>query len=197
LPLHGDRGPAHALESADEISHDEAAALRENLLEVAKFLRVDDAFTTDERAALAAPLGEVVGAEEGLSLIYGDIPYLLWALGRVSELYAVDDLGPRLGEILNDGIFNVGDRHAIKKALDEAALRSAGEIDAMLVDIARANALLATASSTPSTKAPPASAFYVLPWLKNTTWPWGTPCELTTEIEGVTMTFGIEGIRPA
>lgn len=190
-----------ALEQACEAGQmklDELEATRTNLLEVVTFLGLDDELTKDERAALERKGGTLDDSEE-LSIVFADLPYLLWMLGRIPRLFSVADLEAQLPEIIERGLFRTGDRHDIKKAMDRATLRPAEEIDAQLDDIAKANGLAIGARGEASRTVPPGSVFYVLPWSRNSEWPWGEPCRVEAELElegkKVRVQLGLDGIK--
>jgi hypothetical protein len=186
-----------------ELAPEDANDAYQGLLYAVQELGLADAFATffagDEMSLLRAPLGELPEDAPIFDLAGADLSLVLWCLGRVPQLYTVAQLRDgAVTEVMEAGFLarSNGDLEAAAAELREASLRDADEIEAHLGDVARANALLATAEpDSGAGTVPPISAFYILPWILSESHPWGVPCELRAGPELGGMIFAMGGVR--
>jgi len=163
---------------------------RPQILATATYLGISRHFTAAERDAFDTPVGKLRDCEVQLARLYADVPYLLWALGRIPRLYSVDELGDELDNVLAGGLLHAGPR-----AITDATLLPYGQIDNELSDVAHANALLIGRPDT-ATTVPPGSVFSIWPWLQYADWKWGEQIALEIELLGTRWKLSAEGMRP-
>lgn len=180
---------------------DEATEAQQGLAHAIERLALDEALHGAEKRLLGAPVGAIDLEDPLLNLVYADLTYLLWSLGRVERIPSVDELeGSELPDVLARGIFaeSDGDLDAAASIVARAKLRPREELEATLLDIAKANALLAASGPGPHTDVPPATVFYVMPWLLSQDWPWQLQCGLQyTDGEITGLQLSSEGLGSA
>jgi len=113
-------------------------------------------------------------------------------------LLTVDQIADAIPEITGAALLAEaeGDVARVDAAIASAKLRPREEIEPLMLDAAKANALAATAAPDKAHRdIPPGSVFYVLPWLLSDDHPWGVQVELRAGPELGGMSFTMDGVK--
>jgi hypothetical protein len=176
---------------------DDAASLHEGLMTTVSELGLEASFHGTELEHLRATIGALDMDDPTLDVALADLAILLWCLGRIEQLPTVEQLmSDALDEVLAAGFLAraEGDLEAVAVALGEAKLRPTAELEPVLMDVAKANAISISTHGEASRDIPSGTVFYIIPWLRSTDWPWGQAAALVTDALGG-MTFSPDGMK--